>query len=146
MPEDWTRAIKVPILKKGTGDKFEQYRGVTLLSVVSKVYGMVLEKRLRRWCEERGVLVDEQMGFREGRGTRDALFVLDDVVRKRGRERVYMGFLDIAKAYPSVWWEGMWWKLRQMGIKRRMLAAQRSFYTKCECGAGRGEGGRLVRG
>ena len=67
VPEEWTRAIKVPVLKKGTGEKFQQYRGVTLLSVVSKVYGMVLEKRLRRWCEERGVLVDEQMGFREGR-------------------------------------------------------------------------------
>ena len=68
------------------------------------IFCLVLEKRLREWCEERDLLVDEQMGFREGRSTRDAIFVLDEVVRQRGRgEKVFMFFLDISKAYPSVW-------------------------------------------
>ena len=134
VPDDWTKAVKVPIPKKGIGDRFEQYRGITLISVVSKVYAIVLEKRLRRWCEKKGVLVDEQMGFRQDRGTRDALFILDEVVRmRRKKERVYLGFLDISKAYPSVWWEGLWWKLRDIGVSGRMLAAIRSFYARCMC-------------
>ena len=60
VPEEWTKAIKVPIKNKGKGDRFEQYRGVTLISVVAKVYGMVLERRLRVWCEREGLLRDEQ--------------------------------------------------------------------------------------
>jgi hypothetical protein len=134
VPDDWTKAVKVPVPNKGIGDRFEQYRGITLISVVSKVYALVLEKRLRRWCEKKGVLVDEQMGFRQDRGTRDALFILDEVVRmRRKKERVYLGFLDISKAYPSVWWEGLWWKLRDIGVSGRMLAAIRSFYARCMC-------------
>ena len=42
-----------------------------------------------------------------GRSTRDALFVLTKVIESRRKgERVYAGFLDIAKAYPSVLWDG----------------------------------------
>lgn len=36
------------------------------------------------------------------------------------RERVYAGFMDIAQAYPSVWWDGLWWKLRELGVTERM--------------------------
>ena len=52
---------------------------------------------------------------------------------RRKKERVYLGFLDISKAYPSVWWEGLWWKLRDIGVSGRMLAAIRSFYARCMC-------------
>ena len=66
----------MPVRKKGVGDRFSQYRGVTLLSVVGKVFGRVVEARLRTMAEERGWLADNQFGFRANRSTRDGLFVL----------------------------------------------------------------------
>ncbi len=55
-------------LYKGKGDKYEctSFRGISLLSVVGKVYGKMLIKRVREGIE--GMIRDEQGGFRRGRG------------------------------------------------------------------------------
>ena len=132
IPAPWLRAIKVPVKKKGKGDSYQEYRGVTLLSVVGKVFGMIMEARLRWFCEQKGILSDSQFGFREDRACRDPLVVVNEMFERRGMGRVFMGFLDIAKAYPSVWRDGLWFKLREMGIEGRMRGVLRSLYSRCE--------------
>ena len=89
VPLEWLRAVKVPVRKKGSGEVFDYYRGVTLLSVVGKVFGMVVEARLRVFCESWGLLSDAQFGFRLGRACRDALVVLTEVVERRGGHSEY---------------------------------------------------------
>ena len=132
VPLEWLRAVKVPVKKKGSGEEFEHYRGVTLLSVVGKVFGMVMEARLRVFCESRGILSDAQFGFREGWACRDALFVVTEVVERRAGERVFAGFLDMAKAYPSVWRKGLWFRLWEVGVRGRMWRVLRTLYSRCE--------------
>lgn len=134
LPHEWLRAIKVPVKKKGSGEEFDDYRGVTLLSVIGKVYAMVLEARVREFAESRGLLSHSQFGFRQGKACRDPLFVLSELERRRGKKPLYAGFLDIAKAYPSVWWDGLWKKLLDMGVEGRMWRVLRSFYSKYEVG------------
>ena len=134
VPGGWLKSIKVAVLKKGSGESFADYRGVTLLSVVGKVFGKVIEKRIRVFCEEKGLLSDCQFGFREGRSCRDGLLVLSEVLKRRGEGRVFMGFLDIAKAYDSVWRGGLWKKLLDLGIRGRMWRVLKSMYSKCEVG------------
>ncbi len=53
-------------LNKGKGDKFERssFRDISLLSVVGKVYGRVLLKRIRYGTES--MVGEEQSGFRNG--------------------------------------------------------------------------------
>lgn len=46
-PESWRTGVIVPILKKEEGRKVKDYRGVTLMSTLYKVYGMVLPGRGR---------------------------------------------------------------------------------------------------
>ena len=82
MPAAWLRAIKVPIKKKGNGEEYGHYRGITLLSVVGKVYAMVLERRMRLSLEHRHILGDGQFGFRKDRSTVDAIFIVDEKVRR----------------------------------------------------------------
>jgi len=45
-PQDWAKAIIVPIHKKGNADSPDNYRGVSLLSIISKCYTSILNKRL----------------------------------------------------------------------------------------------------
>ena len=71
IPRDWARGIIFPLHKEGDPRVPDNYRGITLLSVVGKIYAMVLNNRVKRWCEERNVLVDEQAGFRMRRSTVD---------------------------------------------------------------------------
>ncbi len=63
-------------LYKGKGDKYEctNFRGISLLSVVGKVYDKVLIKSVREGTE--GGICDEQGGFRRGRGCLDQIFAV----------------------------------------------------------------------
>lgn len=63
VPEDWSRAVILPIYKKGDPKHCGNYRGISLLCVVSKIYETILEKRLRGVIEPQ--LKDQQSGFRQ---------------------------------------------------------------------------------
>ena len=74
--EQWSKALLVPIHKKGSINDPDNYRGISILSILSKCYTYVLNKRLEVWAESQGKLVEEQGGFRKGRSTVDHIFVM----------------------------------------------------------------------
>jgi hypothetical protein len=84
------------LIYKGKGDKQDpaNYRGISLLSTLLKVYTGVLARRLNKWIEKRGAISECQMGFRKGR-TVDNIFILrtkiDSIFRRRGAK--YIGYL-----------------------------------------------------
>ena len=51
----------------------------------------------------------------------DNVYTLNEIVQGRLREdkKTYAFFLDIQKAYDSVWHDGLWYKLWDMGVKGR---------------------------
>ena len=129
VPEDWRSACIVP-LYKGKGDKCEcsSYRGISLLSVVGKVYGRVLIERIRRGTEE--VIGEEQCGFRKGRGCVDQIFVVRQICEKalaKGMD-VFWAFMDLEKAYDRVDRKALWEVLQIYGIGGKLLRAVKSFY------------------
>ena len=73
--EGWRSAVIVP-LHKGKGERTEckNYRGISLLSVVGKIYAEILVDRVRRVTG--GLIEDEQGGFRAGSGCVDQIFTL----------------------------------------------------------------------
>ena len=103
VPEDWRSAMIVPFYKgKGEGTECNNYRGISLLSVVGKIYIGILVDRIRKVTE--GFIGDEQGGFRAGRGCVIQIFILkqiDEKAREKKR-RVYVGFMDLGKAYYKV--------------------------------------------
>lgn len=109
-------AVLVPIFKKGDLSVCDNYRGISLLDVIGKVFARVLQTRLQRVAEE--ILPESQCGFRKGRGTNDMIFAVRQMVEKL-REHNLQGFLlfvDLTKAYDSVPREALWTLLRKLGI------------------------------
>ena len=102
--------------------------------MVGKVFGRIVEARLRDFCEERGLLDDCQFGFRKGRACEDAYLVLSEIAQRRGEDKVYAGFLDISKAYDSVWRKGMSYRLWKYGVRGKMWRVLKSLYSRCEVG------------
>jgi hypothetical protein len=82
-PEEWAKGMIFPIHKEGDKRNPENYRGISLLSIVGKVYTAVLQARLSSWCEKERIIVEEQGGFRPGRGCVDQLFTLTSVLKNR---------------------------------------------------------------
>lgn len=64
--EDWMEGIVLPILKKGRGEGVRDYRGVTIMPTIYKIYTAVLAERLREEVERKGIIPDNQTGFRKG--------------------------------------------------------------------------------
>ena len=60
-----------------------------------------------------------QAGFRANRSCIDNVYIFNELVQGRLREdkQTYTFFLDIRKAYDTVWHAGLWYKLWDMGIK-----------------------------
>ena len=102
VPVDWVIPCMVP-LYKGKGDMYEcsNFRGISLLSVVGKVYGRVLINRIRDKTEN--VTAEVQGEFRRGRGCTDQIFIVRQICEKHlgtGKD-VYFAFLDLEKAYDK---------------------------------------------
>jgi hypothetical protein len=129
VPIEWGKGVIVPILKAGNlGEKaFEagSYRGITLLSVVLKVFTSVIHERLSEFCESENILSEEQAGFRKSRSVTDQIFILHELVKGRFPKRTYCCFLDVQKAYDRVWRE-VWYKLYNKGVKGKMWQVIRS--------------------
>jgi hypothetical protein len=121
MPKDWSRGVVVPLFKQ-KGDKRNplNYRGITLLSIAGKIFCSILNSRLTEWVEESGGVVDEQGGFRPGRGCPDQLFALTEIIKSRQGKKTFTCFIDIKKAYDRVFREGQWKCLRDRGVVRKM--------------------------
>ena len=78
----------------------KNYRGISLLNVVGKIYaGILVVRRVTG-----GLIDDEQGGFRAGRECVDQIFILKQIGEKaREKQRkVYVGFIDLEKPYNRV--------------------------------------------
>ena len=79
-PQDWKRAVFIPIPKKGNAKECLNYCTIALISHTSKVMLKILQARLQQNmnCE----LSYVQAGFRKGRGTRDQIANICCIIKK----------------------------------------------------------------
>ena len=83
----------------------------------------MVASRLSNYCEAKGILPEEECGFRPPRSTIDMLFVVRRL-QELGRPRkipLYMCFIDLQKAYDSVDRELLlWFVLARFGVPEKM--------------------------
>jgi sorting nexin-29 len=131
-PERWRVGVVCPVPKKpGATDK-DDFRGIVVGNAVAKLYSMVLLARLDAWAERCRVRARGQFGFRTGKGTEDATFLLHHAVEmyKKKGQPVYAVFVDFKKAYDSVVRDKLWGCLAGLGVRGRMLEALKSMYAQ----------------
>ena len=94
MPKTWKQGLIVKIPKKGDLTECGNWRGITLTSVPSKVFGRVLVYRIKHGVNSK--LRDEQAGFRSGRGTVEQIFILRNIIEQvvEWQATLYITFVD----------------------------------------------------
>ena len=133
VPNDWMRAIIVPIYKgKGNRRECKNYRGISLLSIPGKVFGRILIEKIRSLTD--GLIGEEHCGFRSGRGCVDQVFVMKQMSEKfvDKDKSLYVAYMDLEKAYHRVDRETMWCVLGMYGINGQLLKAVQYLYEKSE--------------
>ena len=92
--------------------------------MVGKLFNKVLNYRLLYWLEEHNKLSEFQAGFfsRFGWSCVDNFIRLNEVIQDRLQEgkKTFSFFLDIKKAYDTVWRDGLWYRMWEMGIQVKL--------------------------
>ena len=138
VPTLWTKAYIKPIPKGNTMDKLipTNYRGISLLSCVGKLYSSVINTRLLGYLETRNMLVDEQNGFRPKRACVDHLHSLTSIIRNRKLRNMdtFVCFIDMSKAFDHLNRTLLFNKLvSSINIGTNMYLAIRSLYHNTMC-------------
>ena len=130
LPANWASALVVNLYKDGDKTDAGNYRGISLISCLGKIYLSLWAKRLSRWCE--GQLHDEQGGFRARRSTIDDALALKEILLKRLNQgkKTYLLFIDYRKAFDTVWHDGLWKRLWDLGIRGKPWRIIRQFYAE----------------
>ena len=115
--------------KKGDKTGCGNYRGVSLVSHAGKVLLKGVARRLNAYCETKGLLPEEQCGFRPDRSTTDMIFVvprLQEVGRKAGVS-LFTCIIDLQRAYDTGDRTLLWQVLTRIGAPPQMIAVIRHF-------------------
>ncbi len=136
-PSLWHKSIINSIPKNSTSDQLEpsNYRGMSLVCAMYKVYCGVLNNRLVTWADINGLIIDEQNGFRSGRSTLNHLLSLTSIIETRKLKRLdtYVAFIDLSKAYDRINRTMLWKRLYKNGLSNKMLQVLQVIYSNVEC-------------
>ena len=132
LPDSWLVGIIKPIYKnKGNADDPSNYRPITILSCMGKLFTAVLNQRLTSFIEENNLLNENQCGFRKGYSTCDNIFVLHAIIEymKVRKLKLFSAFVDFEKAFDSVWRVALWSKLIKYNINGKILNIIKNMYS-----------------
>jgi len=118
-PECLKEARVVPIYKSGERCNTNNYRPISILPVLSKVFEKVMFNRIQSFVKTNKLLNDHQFGFRENSSTSDAVSqFLDSVFESFSRSISLLAvFIDFSKAFDTVNHQVLCTKLHHMGFR-----------------------------
>ena len=132
IPEQWYEGIVKPLLKEGNKEMLNNYRGITISSIVYKTFVAIIENQVTDFVEVNKLLGDYQGAFRRDRQCEDHIFSLKGIcsVRKSKKNKTYLAFLDVSKAFDTVDRQMLFKHLWDLGIQGKAWKLLRALYTK----------------
>ena len=122
-PSTWKYANVQPVPKRGDKTDPSNYRPISIISVISKVFEKYVNDHIISYLEDNKIVSDKQYGFRQTRSSGDLLTYVSHLW---SRALAYHGetfaiALDISKAFDMVWHQNLLHKLRAYGFDNHMI-------------------------
>lgn len=130
-PEDLKLARVVPVHKGGNINELSNYRPISVLPVLSKIFEGIINSRIADFLHKYNVIVDSQYGFTKNKTTEQALLVVKDkIIDNIENKKCTLGlFLDFRKAFDCVHHETLLKKLCNYGVRGIALNLLRSYLS-----------------
>ena len=137
VPNNFRKGIQVPLYKGKNmcSLKPDNYRGITLLSTFNKLFEVVIWGRISAWWFEERIVSDLQGAGRKGSLCIHTALTLQETIAKEreGHRNVFVAYYDVSKAYDSVWIDGLFYQLHEMGIKDSLWRILYKSYQNFRC-------------
>ncbi len=123
IPQDWKDANVTPLFKKGSRNMAENYRPISLTSIICKILESIVKDNIVKHLEKFKLIRDSQHGFRMGRSClTNLLHFMEIVTRFLDEDQpVDLVYLDFAKAFDKVPFVRLFKKLEAHGIGGQIL-------------------------
>ena len=132
LPEAWLIGTIIPIYKnKGDATCPSNYRPITLLSCLGKLFTSIISKRMYAYSDMYEVLHENQAGFRAEYSTLDHIFTLHCLIDlyQMSKRKLYCAFIDFKAAFDNVWRVGLWKKMLKYGISGKCFKVIFNMYN-----------------
>lgn len=134
-PKNWAKGYIVPLFKSGSKDDPSNYRGITIGSCLGKLFVKILNIRLEKFLESRNIIKPEQIGFCKDKRTSDHHLVLRTLIEKytqQGDKKFFTCFVDLQRAFDTVSHDGLFYKLRNIGVSDLFYNTLKDMYNNIE--------------
>ena len=108
-----------PVYKKGDKQIFENYRPISTLPIIGKIFEKIIYSRLYSFLASKGILYGNPFGFRKGHSTTHALhFSVENILEALDSKKHVIGiFIDLSKAFDTIDHVKLMTKLENYGIR-----------------------------
>ena len=129
-PETWQYSLLVPIFKSGDSKDPNNYRGISLINAIAKIFSSILNNRIIKYMENK--FSQEQFGFLPKLRTTDSLFVFKTLINKYlnlKKKPLFICFVDLRKAFDPIWRTALLYKILSQGIGSKMYQVIKNMYS-----------------
>ena len=127
--EKYLRATVCLIYKKGNTSMLENYRPISLLNCLYKIFAAIVQKRMAAQID--AYLQKTQFGFRKDRSTSDAIHCVRRIAEhgEQTKTPTHMVLLDWAKAFDKINREALYIAMKKINIPKKYINVIKAMYT-----------------
>ena len=128
-PSEWKTAKVTTVFKSGNKTDIENYRPISILSVIFKIMECEVHSQLYNYLEEGKLISDFQFSFRKGKSTKQAILTLLDNIKNSVDSGKLVGgcFIDLSKAFDTISHRKLLQKLECYGVQDKELEWFRNY-------------------
>lgn len=130
IPNSFKESILIPLFKKGDPNLASNYRGLSLINTIGKIFNNILLNRITFWLESNSILNEFQAGFRRQYSTIDNIFNLVSIVNLNSlvNNCTYAFFVDFSCAFDTIPRNSLFYKLSSIGLSSKIIRILMNLY------------------
>ena len=137
VPDNLRRGIQVPLFKGKNLCSLDvnNYRGITLLTTLNKILEILIWNRVEDWWRSSGAISTLQGACQKGQSCVHIALLLQETVSRalESNKNVFVSYFDVSKAFDTVWTNGLFYKLFNIGITGRTWRILYKGYNDFKC-------------